>query len=596
MRVLYLLLFFTANITYAQLSDNFTDGDLTDNPTWNGAVTDFIVNEDLQLQLDAPDEGNSFLHTPITLGDSVEWELFFSMDFNPSNDNMLRIYLAVDNIDLAIAKGYYLEIGENLSNDAIKLYVQDGSDRTLLGSGTMSAVATAPARARIRIKKSGDGTWTLKADYSGQEILVDDLMVIDNEIDISGDQFFGIACNYSVSRADKFFFDDIMIREPQVDLDAPELIDLLLIDAQTLQLTYNEVLSISSETMAEVTLSPENLAVSSVEVIDAMPNQMIINLQDPLSSGIVYTVCTSEVSDIAGNTSDNECLETFLTIDPAPGDIYVNEILFDPNTGGQDFVEIINVSEKFISLDRVSIRNNQNEVSKTIEGGVTMRPAEILAFTKDPQVQIEMYDPMSPQNILLQELPAFNQDEGNVSLVLLTAGTEIILDSYDYTQDDHFILIDNTKGVSLEKINATTDADTEDAWHSAASDVNHATPGYRNSSTLNIEVQNSDMISLPLKVFSPNEDGMDDLFAIAFNLEQVGYIANVKIFSDRGRLIKNISNNMLLSTESYVYWDGITDEGVLADIGIYIVLVEMFDTDGNIHSMKESFVLADFLD
>lgn len=596
MRILSFLLLLCSTLSYAQLADDFTDGDLSMDPVWSGDVSDFRVNEDFQLQLDAPDAGTSFLYAPVTLTDSTEWELYFDLDFNPSSGNRLRIYLAVDNVDLAIAKGYYLEIGEDGSADAIKLYALDGSDRFLLGSGTMSAVAIDPARARIRIKRTETGEWSLKADYDGGNILVDDLLLMDDQIDISGAQYFGLECTYTSTRADKFFFDDIRIQEPVQDLSPPELVDLTLIDEQTLVLSYDEILSYDTDAAAEISITPGMIAVSSATVSNASPNQLEIVLAEPLLSGTIYTVCSANIIDLPGNASMSQCLETFLAVEPEIGDLYINEILFNPNTGGSDFVEIINVSDKFIQLDRVSILNNQNEQSELIAGGITMRPGEILAFTEDPSFQIATYAPTAPQNILEQELPSFNLDEGNVSLLYTAFGEEFVLDAFDYLDDYHFVLIDNVKGVSLEKINARSPSNDAGSWNSAAEQVGYATPGYRNSSAISTEPQNSEMISLPLEVFSPNEDGIDDLFAIAFNLDQVGYVANVNIYTDRGRLVKNISNNVLLSRESYVYWNGITDEGVLADIGMYVVLVELYDTNGNISSFKESFVLADFLD
>jgi len=126
----------------------------------------------------------------------------------------------------------------------------------------------------------------------------------------------------------------------------------------------------------------------------------------------------------------------------------------------------------------------------------------------------------------------------------------VTLDAFTYLDDYHFVLIDNVKGVSLEKIFPSSESDNSNSWHSAAETVGFATPGYSNSSQIG-EVSSSDMVSFPLKVFSPNEDGMDDLFAVTFNIDEPGYLASVKIFNDRGQLVKIVSNNMLLSTESH---------------------------------------------
>jgi hypothetical protein len=592
MKRLTLLLLLISTFCAAQITEDFSDGDLNTDPTWLGDTDNFIVNDDFQLQLNAPDAGSSFLYTELTLEDSVEWDIFFDMDFNPSSSNRLRLYLAIDNIDLAIANGYYLEIGEDGSEDAMKLFSQQGSSNTLLGTGTMAALANDPARARIRVKFA-QGEWNIKADYEGGNLLVDDLLVMDNSVDITGNQFFGIECNYTSTRADKFFFDDLEIKTPKPDLDAPTLVEGILTDEQTALFSFDEILADDASSMALLSISPENI--TAADIIMPQPNQLIINFSEPLTSGIIYTVCLENVADLAGNISTEQCVELFVTVDPEPGDLFINEILFNPNTGGSDFVELINVSDKFISLDRVSIMNSQNEQVELIGSGIIMLGGEILAFTEDPDFVIEDYEPLTPENIIEQDLPAFNVDDGNVSLFVESAQGSELLDIFDYLDDFHFELIDDVKGVSLEKITPTAESNNANSWHSAAEQVRFATPGYANSNLLTAG-GSSDMISLPLKTFSPNGDGMEDLFAIAFTLDQPGYLANVNIYDDRGQLVKILSNNVLLNTESFVYWNGVTEEGGLADIGIYVVLVELFNSAGDRQTLKESFVLADFLD
>jgi len=374
MRGLTLIFLFFSCMAYSQFADDFSDGNLSSDPEWSGDASNFKVNEDFQLQLDAPDGGTSFLYAPIILEDSTEWNLFFDLDFNPSGGNMLRIYLAIDQIDLAVAKGYFLEIGEDGSNDAIKLYAKEGNSTTLLGTGTMAAVAVDPARARVSIKKSLGGEWLIKADYEGGNILLDDLLVMDNSIDISGNQFFGFECTYTSTRADKFFFDDISIQVPVQDLTPPSLVSATLIDDDQVLLQFDELLSDNSESTAIVNVEPGNIPANSVTIDPSNPTQLIVTLSEALNSGTLYNLCIEKVSDQNANLSSSECKEIFLTVDPEIGDLFVNEILFNPNTGGADFVEIINTSEKFITLDRVSIFNDQNEQSDPIRSGIVMKP------------------------------------------------------------------------------------------------------------------------------------------------------------------------------------------------------------------------------
>jgi len=51
-------------------------------------------------------------------------------------------------------------------------------------------------------------------------------------------------------------------------------------------------------------------------------------------------------------------------------------------------------------------------------------------------------------------------------------------------------------------------------------------------------------------------------------------------------------NNEVIGTSGSFVWDGITDRGELARMGIYIVYFEVFDLDGNISGFKKTCVVG----
>jgi len=109
-QILFSLLFTISSIgLVAQLDENFSDGDFSNNPTWEGDVANFIVNADNQLQLNAPDGGTSALFTEVEIPDSTVWEMAVRLDFSPSGSNQLRIYLQTSTTDFAAANGYFLD-------------------------------------------------------------------------------------------------------------------------------------------------------------------------------------------------------------------------------------------------------------------------------------------------------------------------------------------------------------------------------------------------------------------------------------------------------------------------------------------------------
>ena len=70
-----------------QISDDFSDGDFTNNPTWIGETTHFEVDGDNQLHQIAPAlDSESYLSTTNTAIDNVTWEFWVKMTF-PTSSN-----------------------------------------------------------------------------------------------------------------------------------------------------------------------------------------------------------------------------------------------------------------------------------------------------------------------------------------------------------------------------------------------------------------------------------------------------------------------------------------------------------------------------
>ncbi len=91
---LILALFLLKNID-AQISDDFSDGDFANNPTWVGLEEWFTIDEVRQsLQLNAPAEaGSAWLFTPSSSMENAQWQFSFRMGFNPSSSNYAQVYL-----------------------------------------------------------------------------------------------------------------------------------------------------------------------------------------------------------------------------------------------------------------------------------------------------------------------------------------------------------------------------------------------------------------------------------------------------------------------------------------------------------------------
>jgi len=84
-------IFYSVN---GQIIDDFSDGNFTDNPTWSGDSLYFIVNPNDQLQLNASSiAGKSYLSMLNAIINNTEWNFYVKLDFHPSSNNYVDIYL-----------------------------------------------------------------------------------------------------------------------------------------------------------------------------------------------------------------------------------------------------------------------------------------------------------------------------------------------------------------------------------------------------------------------------------------------------------------------------------------------------------------------
>ncbi len=577
-----------------QLFDDFSDSDLTSNPIWSGDVSNFIVNASQQLQLNAPEGGTSILYSTINFPDSINWEFEFNLNFAPSANNKLRVYLALDQLDLSLASGYFIEVGENGNLDALNFYRLDAGVSELIASGAVSSLAEEPAYCKLKITYFPDGLWTIFTAYEIGLPLNEEISFYHNENNFEGDQFFQLECTYTASRTDKYSFDNISISPYELDKTGPEILSVSVLDAKTIKIQFNELL----EPMASLQKSNFNIIDYAGQIINSElvepGSAILLTLSQELLSGTNYSFEIHNVEDLFGNKNLPKTFEIFLLDDLTNGDIVINEILFNPETDGVDFVEILNISNKFISLQNLLISNTERNEVKSIAQNYILKPGKYLCLTQDIAYLKNHYSTPDTANFLFATIPGFNNESGNVSLI--NGINNETIDAFDYNESFHFAELEDLNGVSLERINPYAENQSSSNWFSAAAYTNYATPGYQNTIFLNPSFSGNEIIEFENKTFSPDQDGKDDFLIIKYNLPSTGYLADINVYDQAGRLVKTIVNNELLSTQGFVLWDGLNKDGEISNIGIYFIVFEAYNGKGNVITTKKPAILAHYLD
>ncbi|HMO41298.1 MAG TPA: lamin tail domain-containing protein [Saprospiraceae bacterium] len=596
--VIFLLLSLLAlTPLYSQFTDNFSDGDFSSNPQWIGDTSRFIVNAngELQLQDRTPVANNtSYLSVAAatSINDETTWEFYVRLQFATSTTNFARVYLMASQPDLAgNLNGYFLRIGGITGNDdALELFRQDGNRNTLILSGRAGGVGEDPALARVRIIRSTEGEWTLFADYNGGT----DYALEGSAVDAThaSGNYFGFYCRYTSTRSELFFFDDVFINPLFVDNTPPTLLSTEVLSATSIELTFDEPLDAASvQNLSNYTI---NQGIGNpAEAILVAPTIVFVEWATPLQSSIFYTLTVSGIRDLSGNAMPIQTEEiVFFDVQLAqPGDLVINELLYQPNTGGSRFVELYNKSDKIINIIGLDIINTQRttgNVSQRIQRDFLLLPDAYVAITDSPADIVQRYNTPEPGNIVQNNVPVFETGSGNVTI----RRGNLTIDSFDYRDDLHFSLLRSRRGVSLERLDPSAPTQNPGNWHSAASTAGFATPGYQNSQFFAGSGRIDQVIGLANKTFSPDGDGFEDVLIIEYNADQPGLTANIRIFDANGRLVKRLVDNEMLAARGNFKWDGANDEGAKARIGIYVVWIELFTPGGRVERKRATCVLA----
>jgi hypothetical protein len=375
------------------------------------------------------------------------------------------------------------------------------------------------------------------------------------------------------------------------DVVLPMLTEANAIDDSTVVVTFNEPLD-NDGMMAAIYTIDNGITVGTIQVIDNKNVQL--NLSSKLTFQIKYTLTATGAFDCVGNIIGNDNTAIFAL--PEQGfaeDLIINEVLFNPYTGGSDFVEIYNNSNKFINLQNWNLANLENDSIDNYDvltsNPKLILPGEFVLLTKEGNaVENDYINSVTSAFLQMAAFPTYSNDEGEVYLI---NNLNMVVDSFYYSDDMHFPLLNSEDGVSLERIDYDRPSNDVMNWHSAAEEVGFATPGYENSQYMQTNTDGGEITISPL-TFSPDNDGVDDVVNISYAFSSPGFVASIIIYDAKGRLIRNLVQNELLGISGTFSWDGINEDAEKARIGIYIIFVEAFDKDGTVKSFKKTVVLA----
>jgi hypothetical protein len=236
------------------------------------------------------------------------------------------------------------------------------------------------------------------------------------------------------------------------DAVAPQLLRAYASDNLSISLYFDEPLdSLKASVAASFSVSDGIGAAVKAVPVGPLFNKVNITLANAIAVGKVYTITAAGVTDCSGNSIGfANTAKVGLSSLSDSLDLVVNEILFDPNTFGSDFLEIYNRSSKNIDLSTVNVANRSSTTGQI--GSITpittdnflLFPGEFAVLTPDPVNLSSSYTVKNPAAVItVSSLPSFPDTKG---WAILINNQGKIVDELAYDVKWHFALVDLTRG------------------------------------------------------------------------------------------------------------------------------------------------------
>lgn len=563
-----------SELAHPQINEDFSDGNLSTNPLWFGDTLKFRIYNGILYSNSGTVNDNFYISTPI---DSIYPEFYFHilLPFKTSSANYCEFYLNATDQNLTAAdSALILRIGGK--DDDIKLIFRAKATETVLLDGQNQITEYGNLHFKILANTQNK----LRIYYSTDSLQYNLLASIDSvlihpkhigwKITQSTSSFFGLhQLHYVYAGA---------LRK---DTIPPHIDSIIVLNRNKFKLHFNE--AVVASTSMELTVDGTKAQLDSATF-------RLWHLSTALLKNGHHQFFISGLSDTSGNLLSDTLINVYVIFADTPGlsELVINEILFNPQPGGDDFIELYNVSEKTFNLRMLSLAR----YTDTIEQEVAIctidcfiMPGSYHIICRDSNTILDFYR-CKPGAFIHCKIPGMNNDEGK----LLLRYNGYTIDSVSYSEDMHLSLLSDNEGVSLERLDPQISGSSKQNWFSAAETVGYASPGFINSQRINkIEYA---QFELETTLISPNHDGYSDKLICHYQLPTEGFILSAMAYNLQGQQVHIIENASSVGTTGFILWDLVTDKGQALPFGQYILLIEAFNKDGKVLRKKFAFTVA----
>jgi hypothetical protein len=293
----------------------------------------------------------------------------------------------------------------------------------------------------------------------------------------------------------------------------------------------------------------------------------------------------------------NDTASAVITIGAEKNSVIINEIMYDPLPGQNDWIELYHRGTTPVDLAqwKFSDRPTASGVNSFVitASSATIEPGDFVVVAADSTIlTFFSYLAFSSQTVhlfVLNRSGGFGLNNDGDDIVLRDATGETI-DSVSYSPSWHHPDVTDTKGRSLERINPDIGSNDRRNWSTSPVPVG-GSPGRANA-IYTTGLPSSASISISPNPFSPDGDGYEDFCVIRYNLPTSTSLIRITIFDIKGRLLRTLANAELSGPRGEIVWDGLDDGKQRVRIGPYILFLEAIDSQGGTIATAKAVVVV----
>jgi hypothetical protein len=338
----------------------------------------------------------------------------------------------------------------------------------------------------------------------------------------------------------------------------------------------------------------EMIGTASVEGPLRPAESILVRLSRPLSEyGRQYLMATVSYDDDM-RPADNQIGMTVVMPFP-PQTMVINEIMYEPVAGQSEYVELFNPTERAVDVGgwRISdVRDTSHTSNKHVMSTASrMVPSRgYLVIATDSALLTRFPELRASAASLVVRPSLFTLNNGGDNIVV-SDETGNAVDSIHYLPSWHNAEVEHPSGRSLERINPWLGSNDRRNWSTCAS-PRGGTPGERNS-LYTPSLSPSAAMAWSPNPFSPDGDGLEDVSLLGYTLSVQVAVIRVRIYDAGGRLVRTLADGEPSGAQGSLVWNGLTDRGERARMGIYIVLMEALGAEGErLETLKNVVVVA----